>query len=534
PTTVIAKKASALPVGQEWNDELVESIQRTLLEDMPMSASAPGGMVEYRKALACSFVKKFSLHLAAEVPAVAALADSTAFARAKSAVNEIERPLSSALQDYSESSEPGVVGKNLVHASALKQVTGEAAYIDDIPGIQGELYGVIVGSTEAHAYIESVDASLALASPGVHGFFTAKDIPEYESRLAKDPANNPNLIGPIFRDEELFATKEVLTVGQMIGYVVAETEEKARAAAALVKVTYKKLPHVLTIEEAIETQSFFDQTIKIVTGAFDEKWDRSPIVPLETATHTVQGRARISAQEHFYLETNACLVIPKPEDDEIEIFVSSQDPTSTQILIAHVMGIPSNRVVCRVKRMGGGFGGKASRPVFLAAAAAVASRALGKPVRSMLTREEDMVMTGMRHPYLGDYKVGFTDEGRLISLDLEIYANAGYSNDLSLPVLERACTHSDNTYKIPNVRVNGRLCKTNLATNTAFRGFGGPQGMMIAEKWITHVADYLGKPVEQIRELNFYANGEKTYIDMPLEDYHFDRVWKEVITTSDY
>ncbi|KAJ1560073.1 hypothetical protein HK096_010116 [Nowakowskiella sp. JEL0078] len=257
-------------------------------------------------------------------------------------------------------------------------------------------------------------------------------------------------------------------------------------------------------------------------------------VPLSEATKHIEGSMRIAAQEHFYLETQASLAVPKGEDDEIEIYASTQNPTETQHLVAHVLGIPANRVVCKVKRLGGGFGGKETRSVFLSCAVAVAANKLQKPIRYMLSREEDMVLSGMRHPFLGKYRVGYTDEGKLISLDLDLYSNGGYSMDLSLPVVERAMTHSDNVYKIPNVRITGRVCKTNLTSNTAFRGFGGPQGMMIAENWINQVAESLGKSVDQIRELNFYKTGEITHFRQVLDDFHWDKVWKEMLETTDY
>lgn len=217
------------------------------------------------------------------------------------------------------------------------------------------------------------------------------------------------------------------------------------------------------------------------------------------AVHYVEGDIRMSAQEHFYLETNAALVVPSREDSAMECHVSTQHPTECQHTVAHVLGIQANKVVVRVKRMGGGFGGKESRAAFLVGVLAVAANKHNVPVRSMLGRDDDMAIIGMRHPFLGKYKVGFTAQGRLISLEADIYSNAGYSADLSKSVLERAICHIDNAYRIPNVLVRGKVCRTNLPTNTAFRGFGGPQGMMIAEAYITHVAEFLKRPVEEIR-----------------------------------
>lgn len=281
-------------------------------------------------------------------------------------------------------------------------------------------------------------------------------------------------------------------------------------------------------------------------------------MPLSAATHFVEGKVRMAGQEHFYLETNASLVVPKKEDNEMEIFASTQHPSETQHIVGHVLSIPSNRIVCRVKRLGGGFGGKETRSVFLSAAIAVAAKKLGVPVRCVLSREEDMAISGQRHPFRGDYKVGFTSEGKLVSLELNLYSNAGFSLDLSTGVMERALTHSDNCYYIPNVKVVGKLCKTNTPTNTAyvfvfptilisivkcilltlfinsFRGFGGPQGMLVAETWIQHVAEYLGKPGEQIREMNLYVPNQMTHFRQPLENVFIDRVWYETLSTSEF
>ena len=343
--------------------------------------------------------------------------------------------------------------------------------------------------------------------------------------------HNPNIIGPVFHDEELFATKEVLFVGQMIGMIIADTEDIARQAVKLVKIEYEKLPAILTTEDAIVKGSFFDEIRTIKSGLYEKNAGDVRIPGVE---HFVEGVARMSGQEHFYLETQASLVVPGREDDEIEIFASTQNPKETQQLVAEVLQIPANRVVVRVKRLGGGFGGKETRSVFLSCGLAVAARKIGRAVRCQLTREEDMVMTGMRHPFLGQYKIGFNSSGRLLSADIKMYANAGYSHDLSIAVLERSLTHADNAYNIPNMNLHGRLCKTNTATNTAFRGFGGPQGMMVAEQYITHVADYLRKPVEEIRAINLYANGDKTHFDMPLENVFLQKAWENVMISSNF
>ncbi|KXS19430.1 xanthine dehydrogenase [Gonapodya prolifera JEL478] len=538
PTTVQAKGAQEKIVGSQWGESLKERLVSWVGEDLHLPYNVPGGQAQYRRTLAMSFIQKFHIYITGIV--------GTLEEPLQSAVELSERPVSTGRQEYVATSKESTiqVGKEVMHIAAMKQVTGEAFYLDDIPRMANELYAVLVQSTVAHGKIKSIDASAALAHKGVRAFIAANDIPEYIHR--KNHGHDPNLIGPGVKDEELFATEKVLHVGQMIGLIIAETEIIARKAVRLVTVQYETLEPILTIEDAIAASSYMPVTRTLNTGEFttdssgkvtDPVWTRddpsSPKVPLAQAKHHVSGTMRMAAQEQFYLETNASLVYVKPEGD-IEIFASTQHPTETQHMVAHVLGTPSNRVTVRVKRMGGGFGGKESRSVFLTCALAVASKKLNAPVRCMLTREEDMTISGMRHPFRGDYRVGFTEDGKLVSLELEIYSNAGYSMDLSLSILERAITHSDNTYYIPNVKILGRMCRTNLPTNTAFRGFGGPQGMHIAETYITHVADYLNKPVEEIRELNFYKTNQLTHFRQPLEDVYFDRVWTKLMDRSSF
>ncbi|KAI8902934.1 molybdopterin binding aldehyde oxidase/xanthine dehydrogenase [Globomyces pollinis-pini] len=527
PFSLHTKKTNAFLRGKVFSKSVIEECYPLLLEDMPLQATSPGGQIQYRKTLAQSFLLKFYLRVCDELSKIDGR--FTIDSSEKSSLFEIERGLSHGVQGYQESTEPGAVGKAIVHAAADKQVTGEAVYVDDMPKVQNELYAAVVGSTISHGKIISVDPSEALKARGVVSYVSRADVA---------PANeedDPNMIGAVFHDEELFATDMVYHMGQMIGLIVADNETNARAAAKLVKVEYEKLPALYTCEEAIEAKSFFKIERNIKTGAFNPEKPGNPVLPIDAAVHHVSGVSRMSAQEHFYLETNASLVVPGKEDDEIEVFASTQNPTETQHYVAHVLGIADHKVVCRVKRLGGGFGGKESRSVPLSCALAVAAKKLGRAVRCMFTREEDMAVSGTRHPFLGNYKVGFTGEGKLVSLELDVvFANAGYSYDLSLAVLERSMTHCDNAYRIPHVNIHGRLCKTNIASNTAYRGFGGPQGMMFAEHYMHHIADYLGKPVEDIRKLNLYEDGEVTHFDMPIENVFLRRCWDELEKSSDF
>ncbi|CAG8744209.1 11711_t:CDS:2, partial [Cetraspora pellucida] len=298
-------------------------------------------------------------------------------------------------------------------------------------------------------------------TPGVKGFFSAKDVP------------GKNNWGIIIQDDEIFASKEVFCVGQVIGLIVAETKEIAQEAKSLVKIEYEVLPHILTIEEAIEQNSFFPMPLQLERGDIEKGF--------QEADYVFAGETRAGGQEHFYMETNVSLVIPKKENDEFEIFSSTQNVSGTQNKVAESLGIPANKVVSRVKRVGGAFGGKETKSLFLAMALAVGAWHLKKPIRCMLNREEDMIITGQRHPLLAKWKIGLTKDGKITSLDLKVYANAGCSMDISVVAIQACIQSCDGCYYIPNLRFVGHICKTNIHSNTAFRGFGRPQGVFIIE-----------------------------------------------------
>jgi xanthine dehydrogenase/oxidase len=325
----------------------------------------------------------------------------------------------------------------------------------------------------------------------------------------------------ILTAEIFFAVDEVFTAGQPIGLILADSESQARAGARAVLIEYEDLPTILSIEEAIEQNSFFPHYRFIRSGGdMDEAF--------AAADHVFEGVARMGGQEHFYLETHASIVVPKLEDGEVEVFASTQNPTETQTIVAQVTGVPANRVVVRVKRLGGGFGGKETRSMQLTGILAVGASKSKRPVRCMLNRDEDIITTGQRHPFLGRWKVGVSKEGKLLALDADIFANGGWSQDLSGAVVERGLSHIDGVYKIPNVHVRGRICKTNTVSNTAFRGFGGPQGMFISESMMEEVADRLGMPVDQFREINLLHEGDRTHFNQVLADYHVPQMMAAV------
>lgn len=510
-TPIFAKQASAGLIGQVWGPNVVAVASKLLEADVPLSSNTPGGMVEYRRSLCSSLFFKFFLMVQNLI------APETVSERDRSAVQRIHRDVSHANQVYEVPliGKGGIdpVGQPLPHLSAEKQVTGEAIYVDDMPKYAGELYGALVLSTRAHARLISVDATAALSMAGVHGFYSSKDIV------------GSNKIGPVKHDEECFASTTVICVGAVIGIVTADTQAQAQEAAKAVVIVYENLPAIITIQEAILAKNFFTER-SIIKGDTTAGFAQSD--------HILEGEMHVGGQEHFYLETQACVVVPKGEDGEMEVFASSQGPAHTQHTVADVCGVPANRINVRVKRMGGGFGGKETRANFLVAAVAVAAQHSRRPVRCMLDRDEDMITTGGRHPFLARWKLGFTAAGKIQALEIDMYSNAGYSEDLSLGVMDRALYHLDNAYLIPNVRSFGRTCKTNLPTNTAFRGFGGPQGMIFAENWMTDIAKVCKVNQCFVRELNFYPEGSSTHYNQQVIDSQIQPIWQELKFRSDY
>uniref|UniRef100_A0A8C1NAR3 Xanthine dehydrogenase/oxidase n=1 Tax=Cyprinus carpio TaxID=7962 RepID=A0A8C1NAR3_CYPCA len=520
PVTVLATATCNRLLNRQWNEELLEEACTSLAEEMSLSPSAPGGMVTYRRTLTISLFYKFflnvqhklSLDLLKEGVTVEDVRPEYATA---TELFQLDSP--SSVQLY-QAVPPGysddVVGQPIMHLSALKQATGEAIYCDDIPCYENELHLALVTSTKAHALIKSIDTSDAMAVPGVVAFISAKDIP------------GSNMTGPVVYDETVFADDKVTCVGHIVGAIVADTQAHAQRAAKAVKISYEELqPVIVTIQDAIANKSFFQPVRSIERGDVAQGFKDSD--------HILHGEMHIGGQEQFYLETNCTLAVPRGEDGEMELFVSTQSASKTQALVAKALGVSANRVVCRVKRMGGGFGGKESRSTILSTVVAVAAHTVKRPVRCMLDRDEDMLVTGGRHPFFGHYKVGYMNNGRVMALEVTLYSNAGNSLDLSLSV-SRALFHMDNSYNIPNIRATGYVCKTNLPSNSAFRGFGGPQGMMIAESWMSDVALSCGLPAEEVRRMNMYKEGDFTPFSQRLDNFTIDRCWEECMQLSDF
>ncbi|MEY2934464.1 MAG: hypothetical protein RL033_5213 [Pseudomonadota bacterium] len=406
------------------------------------------------------------------------------------------------------------VGAARSHESARGHVSGSARYVDDLwMTLTGTVHLWPVTVSHAHARVLGIDGTSALAQPGVLTVLTAADV------------SGENDTGPARHDEPLFPS-EVCFHGQPVAWVVAESEAQAREAAAHVAVQVEVLPAILSIEAAIEAESFHTDVEQLARGDADDA--------LERAELRLSGELHINGQEHFYLETQAALAWVD-ESESVFVQSSTQHPSETQAIVARVLGLPSHTVVVQCLRMGGAFGGKEVQANAWAAVAALAARKLHRPARVRLTRQQDVRMTGKRHPFLARYQVGFSRGGKLQALLLELYSDGGWSLDLSSPVLFRAMFHVDNCYLIENLRVTGRVCHTHNVSHTAFRGFGGPQGMLVIEEVLDRVARTLEVPPHLLRESNFYQPGQRTHYGQEVKDAdRIERIWKELTQSSQF
>ena len=408
----------------------------------------------------------------------------------------------------------GGVHSAVRHDSAVGHVTGRALYIDDVPNVPGTLETSLVLSPHAHARIRRIDFSRALAAPGVVAAIAAADIP------------GKNDIGPIRPDEPLLPADLVEYEGQPVAAVAAVTLDQARAAAKLVAVEYEPLPAVLTVDDALAREQFVAPPQDIVRG--------DATAALAGAPHRLSGEFRCGGQDHFYLEGQIALATPG-DDGTIHLLSSTQHPTEVQHGVAHLLGLPFNSVTAEVRRMGGAFGGKESQATIIAGIAAVLAWKTRRPVKLRLPRDDDMRATGKRHPFLFRYQVGFDGDGHLLALDLVLAANGGSVADHTPAVVTRALCHADNCYWLPHVRLRGLSCKTNTVSNTAFRGYGGPQGMLAIETIIEIVARHLKLSVATVRQRNYYGIGRNdvTPYGMRVEDNIIERVVTELERTVD-
>ena len=377
------------------------------------------------------------------------------------------------------------VTKPLPHDAARLHVTGTARYVDDLPVPEGCLHLAFGQSRIAHGVLQAMDLAAVRAAPGVVAVLTAEDLP-----FAND-------VSPSAHDEPLLADGMVHYMGQPLFAVVADSHLAARKAARLGEVSYKELTPLLSIDEALAADSRFEEGPRIY-----QKGDAATAIA--AAAYEVSGTLEIGAQEHFYLEGQAALALPQ-EGGDMVVHSSTQHPSEIQHKVAEALGVPMHGVRVEIRRMGGGFGGKESQGNALAVICAVAARLTGHPCKMRYDRDDDMTITGKRHDFRIEYRAGFDGEGRIEGVDFVQYARCGWAQDLSLPVADRAMLHADNAYLLENARIESHRLKTNTVSNTAYRGFGGPQGMIGIERVLDHVAHELGLDPVAVRQRNYYA-----------------------------
>ncbi|KAM9123110.1 aldehyde oxidase 1-like isoform 1-T2 [Pangshura tecta] len=492
-TTVCVKQTCQALIGRHWNEQMLDEACRLVLKEVSLPGSAPGGKVEYRRTLIVSFLFKFYLEVLQSLNRMDPHLYPEIAEKYGSVLQDFQPQIPQSEQIYQEVNPEQLprdpVGRPIMHQAGIKHATGEALYCDDIRAVDEELFLAVITSSRAHAKIVSIDTSEALKAPGVFDIITAQDVPATnEFYYYSDP-------------EIIFAKDKVICVGQIVCGVVADSDVHAKQAAAKVKIEYEDLePVILTVEEAIKHNSFFEPQRRLEQGNVDEAF--------ETVDQILEGEIHIGGQEHFYMETQCSLVVPKGEDKEMDVYVSTQHPALIQEMVASCLGVPANRIMCHVKRIGGAFGGKVGKAGLLASVAAVAANKTGRAVRFILDRGDDMLITGGRHPLVAKYKVGFMNNGRIVAADAKYYINGGCTPDDSILVAEVVVLKMDNAYKIPNLRCCGRACKTNLPSNTAFRGFGFPQSGLITESWITAIAAKSGLSPEKAAALvHIYVDG---------------------------
>lgn len=419
----------------------------------------------------------------------------------------------------------GVVGKPLYHESAAQHVSGSATYIDDMRELHGTLHAAFGLSACAHGRILRMDLEAVRTAPGVVSVLTARDIP------------GVNDCGPIIHDDPILADGLVQFHGQPVFVVLAETHEAARRAARLAKIEYEPLPAILTTAEAVEAESWVLPPVHMQRG--------DAAAALAAAPLRLQGKATVGGQEHFYLEGQVAYAVPR-EHESMHVYSSTQHPTEMQHMVAHMLGWHSHQVSVECRRMGGGFGGKESQSAQIACAAALGVWKTGRPVKLRLDRDDDMTITGKRHDFDGEWEVGFDHAGRILGLRLTMASRCGFSADLSGPVNDRALCHVDNCYYLDAVDVRSLRCRTNTVSNTAFRGFGGPQGMFFIEAIVDDIARHLGLDSLQVRQVNLYdpspASGrgepemrrDTTPYGMKVEDNVAPELIAELAASSDY
>lgn len=434
---------------------------------------------------------------------------------AKANTNKVHKNTDANLVNGQENVGLGGVGRSKKHESAEKHVAGEAIYVDDRPSLRGELHAAVGQSTHAHANILSIDLSAVKKAEGVVAVITVDDVPGHTD------------IGPVFPGDPVLAIGKVEFVGQPIFAVAATSYDLARKAVKLAKIEYQALEAVLTVKDALAKQNFVRPPFTMKRGDSD--------VAIADAEHQLSGEIVIGGQEHMYLEGQVSTAVPT-EDGGMEIFTSSQHPSEVQKLVAEVLAIPLNKVLVDMRRMGGGFGGKETQAAPWACIAALLANETKRPVKFKLGRMDDMIMTGKRHPFENNYRVGFDNNGQIKGINIEVNGNCGYSPDLSDAIVDRAMFHSDNAYFLDQATVTGNRCKLNTVSHTAYRGFGGPQGMMTIEMVMDDIARHLGKDPLEIRKVNLYGDTERniTHYHQKVEHNNLPEIIEALEASSDY
>ncbi len=405
--------------------------------------------------------------------------------------------------------------KNIEHESAVKHVTGKAIYTDDISEPKNLLHAVIGYSNCSKGVIKKIDYKDVLSSEGVLDIITEKDI------------EGINDVGPIFKGDKIFTSKNIEYYGQPIFAVIAKTNNLAKKAALKVKIDLKISKPIVSIEEALKKKSFVLKPKHLTRGNIKDGFKKSDNI--------LKGKLYSGGQDHFYLEGQIAMTIPQ-EDNNFLVYSSTQHPSETQQIIGKVLKQNYNSIHVIVRRIGGGFGGKETQSFLFAAITSIAAKKLSKPVKLRVDRDDDMIMTGKRHDFLFDYEVGFNNSGEILALKIMMASRCGISPDLSGAINDRAIYHIDNAYFLPNIEINSYRCKTNTVSNTAFRGFGGPQGMFCIENIIENIAQKLNREASEIRKINFYKDKIKntTHYGMRITDNVIEDIFNKLIKKSNY
>ena len=405
--------------------------------------------------------------------------------------------------------------KNIEHESAVKHVTGKAIYTDDISEPKNLLHAVIGYSNCSKGVIKKIDYKDVLSSEGVVDIITEKDI------------EGINDVGPIFKGDKIFTSKNIEYYGQPIFAVIAKTNNLAKKAALKVKIDLKISKPIVSIEEALKKKSFVLKPKHLTRGNIKDGFKKSDNI--------LKGKLYSGGQDHFYLEGQIAMTIPQ-EDNNFLVYSSTQHPSETQQIIGKVLKQNYNSIHVIVRRIGGGFGGKETQSFLFAAITSIAAKKLSKPVKLRVDRDDDMIMTGKRHDFLFDYEVGFNNIGEILALKIMMASRCGISPDLSGAINDRAIYHIDNAYFLPNIEINSYRCKTNTVSNTAFRGFGGPQGMFCIENIIENIAQKLNREASEIRKINFYKDKIKntTHYGMRITDNVIEDIFNKLIKKSNY